>query len=84
MPCSLCGSTKNLKYCSGCKKIQYCSTSCQKNDWKKHKKICKVASIISKADLNSQYEKASDLFDNHKSEESQFSNISAMNLNKYI
>ncbi|QRV91842.1 MYND Zn-finger protein [Ceratobasidium sp. AG-Ba] len=31
----------NLMTCSGCKKAKYCSSACQKQDWKNHKKICK-------------------------------------------
>jgi len=39
--CNWCSSTEKLKRCSGCKKIFYCSTSCQRADWKiKHKKMC--------------------------------------------
>jgi hypothetical protein len=32
---------EKLSKCSGCKLVCYCSKSCQKNDWKRHKKICK-------------------------------------------
>jgi len=30
----------NLKQCSRCKKVYYCSAKCQKRTWKKHKKNC--------------------------------------------
>ena len=30
-----------LRSCSRCKTVGYCSTSCQKEDWKQHKLICK-------------------------------------------
>lgn len=35
-----CGNFKNLKACSACKRIYYCSTECQKNDWSTHKTRC--------------------------------------------
>ena len=35
-----CGGTSNLKHCSRCKKIAYCSKECQKLDWKAHKRVC--------------------------------------------
>ncbi|KAI1456208.1 hypothetical protein F4805DRAFT_433530 [Annulohypoxylon moriforme] len=31
-------------YCSGCKKVRYCSKDCQKQDWKEHKSFCKHVS----------------------------------------
>ena len=36
-----CGNETNLQKCSGCQKIAYCSTNCQKNDWKQHKTECR-------------------------------------------
>ena len=41
-PCSSCGAVppKPL-YCSACNLISYCSITCQKNDWKRHKVCCK-------------------------------------------
>lgn len=38
--CSGPGKPK-LLVCGGCKGINYCSASCQKEDWKKHKLACK-------------------------------------------
>ncbi|KAI0812059.1 hypothetical protein GGR55DRAFT_677657 [Xylaria sp. FL0064] len=38
---------ENLKACSGCFLVHYCSTDCQKQDWRRHKSVCK--SILSKA-----------------------------------
>lgn len=32
--------TKNLKVCSGCKKVKYCCRDCQRADWKNHKNTC--------------------------------------------
>ncbi|KII94491.1 hypothetical protein PLICRDRAFT_127491 [Plicaturopsis crispa FD-325 SS-3] len=32
----------DLKRCSGCHRVSYCSTDCQKNDWRTHKGFCKA------------------------------------------
>jgi hypothetical protein len=43
--CNFCGKQKTLqetlKKCGRCKKIFYCGVTCQRKDWKTHKKICK-------------------------------------------
>ena len=40
--CSMCGIlTNDLKQCGNCKKVSYCSIKCQKDDWVKHKQVCK-------------------------------------------
>jgi hypothetical protein len=41
----VCGATQKedggrLRQCAKCKKQQYCSTECQKDHWKSHKKSC--------------------------------------------
>ncbi|KAL7905645.1 hypothetical protein GGI35DRAFT_460121 [Trichoderma velutinum] len=43
--CNTCGKTEQLdgpklKKCKGCMKISYCSTECQRADWKQHKREC--------------------------------------------
>jgi len=38
--CTVCGN-ETPKRCSLCKKVYYCSVTCQKADWNKHKKICR-------------------------------------------
>ncbi|KAH7890143.1 hypothetical protein F5I97DRAFT_642652 [Phlebopus sp. FC_14] len=40
----------NLKRCSGCQKVYYCSTSCQKYDWVSHIFDCKPRRPINTAD----------------------------------
>lgn len=39
--CQVCSKATD-KVCSGCKKVYYCSTKCQKTDWTKHKPICRL------------------------------------------
>ena len=39
--CAACGKTSDtVKKCSRCKKVSYCSRSCQQADWSKHKTSC--------------------------------------------
>lgn len=39
--CTICKSVENIKRCSGCKKVNYCSEKCQSTDWSsKHQKYC--------------------------------------------
>ena len=43
--CAHCEKTsQDLKRCSRCRKANYCSLECQRNDWKHHKGICTSAS----------------------------------------
>ncbi|XP_022097362.1 egl nine homolog 1-like [Acanthaster planci] len=42
--CACCKSTENLKRCSKCKSVFYCSREHQLQDWKKHKRYCKKIS----------------------------------------
>lgn len=37
--CNKCAEVSKLR-CSKCKNVKYCSTECQKADWKNHKKKC--------------------------------------------
>jgi len=48
--CNVCGKEgDNLKKCGACKKVYYCSTDCQKHDWKHgHKAICKKIKRLKK------------------------------------
>jgi hypothetical protein len=47
MPCPTCNG-KSLLRCGGCNFTRYCSTACQKVDWKCHKLHCKqlAASLL--------------------------------------
>lgn len=38
--CTKCSKIGDLKRCSRCKSVKYCSTDCQKSDWATHKAIC--------------------------------------------
>ena len=35
------GNSKQMKKCSGCRLINYCSRECQVAHWKKHKQSCR-------------------------------------------
>uniref|UniRef100_A0A8C9X080 hypoxia-inducible factor-proline dioxygenase n=1 Tax=Sander lucioperca TaxID=283035 RepID=A0A8C9X080_SANLU len=49
--CELCGKMENLLKCGRCRSSFYCSKEHQKQDWKKHKLICKE---MDKAQLSKQ------------------------------
>jgi len=38
--------SQELQQCSGCALVFYCNQKCQKNDWKKHKKLCIPYKIV--------------------------------------
>ena len=41
--CAVCGSTKKLQRCSGCRLIWFCSNACQKQGWQDgHKQSCSL------------------------------------------
>lgn len=40
-PCFICKNPRSSR-CSGCANTRYCSTACQKKDWKTHKLVCKA------------------------------------------
>lgn len=41
--CVKCSKKENLRRCSRCQMIYYCSTSCQTKDWDHHKQFCSRA-----------------------------------------
>ena len=45
--CSKCDSVLygRIRRCSGCNVTGYCSTECQKGDWKVHKMFCRINGI---------------------------------------
>ncbi|KAJ2902834.1 uncharacterized protein MKZ38_000028 [Zalerion maritima] len=38
--CVLCLKAGNVKACTGCRSVKYCSRTCQKTDWPVHKLLC--------------------------------------------
>ncbi|KAF7290648.1 MYND-type domain-containing protein [Mycena indigotica] len=50
--CTLCYriSPVALSKCSGCKRVVYCSKTCQSQDWKEHKSICKKLAKVNAYD----------------------------------
>ena len=47
--CAVCGSPHNLKLCSRCARVRYCSRECQVGDWRAgHKEVCKVTAAAEK------------------------------------
>jgi hypothetical protein len=47
--CIVCRAEKSpdlqLQYCAACQSALYCSEACQRQDWRKHKKICKLLNV---------------------------------------
>lgn len=42
-------SQQQLQFCSACRCVKYCSKSCQRADWTKHKQTCKILRSFRKA-----------------------------------
>jgi hypothetical protein len=47
--CIICSAVASpdlqLQYCAICQSALYCSRACQREDWKKHKQICKLLNV---------------------------------------
>jgi hypothetical protein len=49
MECAKCKRrTDNLKRCTGCYGVSYCSRTCQRGDWADHKKVCRTTTFSQK------------------------------------
>ena len=52
LACETCGKKEgpdtHLLKCARCRHTVYCSTSCQKKDWKEHKKVCAPRRVLRK------------------------------------
>lgn len=46
--CIICSGTTNLRRCSRCQMISYCSEEHQLEHWPEHKELCKIISIMMK------------------------------------
>ena len=38
--CQSCGESDDVKLCGNCQNVYYCNETCQRADWKDHKKVC--------------------------------------------
>ena len=47
--CQRCCAVENMRLCSGCKGINYCSRKCQIEDWESHKVLCKPMKVMRQA-----------------------------------
>jgi len=43
--CTVCDKVGDIKVCSSCKELLYCSSECQKKDWPEHKKVCQKVKV---------------------------------------
>ncbi|KAL8482070.1 hypothetical protein ACS0TY_028277 [Phlomoides rotata] len=51
--CEWCFSSTSLKKCSACHVVWYCSSKCQRSDWKLHSVECNILSKVDKGRLKS-------------------------------
>ncbi|XP_078673153.1 egl nine homolog 1-like isoform X2 [Branchiostoma floridae x Branchiostoma belcheri] len=52
--CAVCGAKSNLKRCSRCQGVWYCSREHQSQNWKQHKKICRAKSAAQSVQSDTQ------------------------------
>ncbi|XP_075262200.1 uncharacterized protein LOC142353739 isoform X2 [Convolutriloba macropyga] len=57
--CPVCGGMKNLRKCSGCQRVSYCSKDHQKSDWKRHRVACEAFQKDNQKEIFEQSSKAS-------------------------
>ncbi|KAF8884512.1 hypothetical protein BD779DRAFT_778683 [Infundibulicybe gibba] len=50
--CFIAEAGANLRKCSTCLRVAYCSVDCQKADWAQHKAICKAFDALEKISLS--------------------------------
>ena len=43
--CEVCKNVGDIKKCSACKELLYCSVQCQRKAWKEHKQVCKKVKV---------------------------------------
>ena len=49
MECAKCKRrTENLKRCTGCYGVSYCTRTCQRSDWADHKNVCRTTTFSQK------------------------------------
>ena len=46
--CEVCGRVAKVQVCTACKCVAYCSRPCQKQDWSRHKNMCKALRAMRK------------------------------------
>ena len=49
--CKVCSIVKEVKSCSGCKRVYYCSRACQRKDWSAHKLECRSSEALPAGEL---------------------------------
>lgn len=54
--CNSCSKTVDLKLCSRCHGVNYCSKICQKADWKNHKSMCRESENPNEKDMKQKIE----------------------------
>ncbi|KAJ7670930.1 hypothetical protein DFH06DRAFT_1179205 [Mycena polygramma] len=62
LACQFCDKAQSVAHaptpllrCSSCRRVYYCSSDCQKNDWGRHKPLCKaLKSLENDADLTAE------------------------------
>ena len=58
--CAVCHSTDSLKRCRRCSVTQYCSTACQRSDWRSHKPQCQAERPAPSRQWYNSYRKCAD------------------------